>query len=146
MPKRKKLPAKKHKNSNKFVVFCCTKTETNEKQCKKVENTPLQLADNERVAKSSLEEKRIEEKRIEEIKRKKKKLPLLKRKQQQRQKIFFLGGLAERSVGEHSWLELQAIHSGLEWCFPAVSGGHSRLSGNTYSGRERRLRSACCAM
>ena len=49
------------------------KTETNEKNsAKNVENTPLQLLDNERVAKASLEENSIVENSIEEIKRKEK--------------------------------------------------------------------------
>ena len=42
-----------------FITVSVQKTETNEKNsAKNVENAPLQLADNERVANVSLEEKR----------------------------------------------------------------------------------------
>ena len=66
--KAEKAARKKAVNSNTNSSFSAAqKTETNEKNsAKNVENTPLQLVDNERVAKSSLEENSIVENSIDE--------------------------------------------------------------------------------
>ena len=113
--KAEKAARKKAQNSNTNSSFSAAqKTETNEKNsAKKVENTPLQLADNKRVAKASLEEKRIEEKRIEEIKRKEKEATASEKESSSsgRKSSSWEGWLNE-ALGEHSWLELQPIHSG----------------------------------
>ena len=118
--KAEKAARKKAQNSNTNSSFSAAqKTETNEKNsAKKVENTPLQLVDNERVAKASLEEKRIEEKRIEEIKRKEKEATASEKESSSsgRKSSSWEGWLNE-ALGERSWLELQAMHSGLGGAF-----------------------------
>jgi hypothetical protein len=95
------------------------KTETNEKNsAKNAENTPLQLVDNERIANASLEENRIEEKRIEEIKRKEKEATASEKESSSsgRKSSSWESWLNE-ALGERSWLELQAMHSGLGGAF-----------------------------
>jgi len=78
----------------------------------------LQLVDNERVAKASLEEKRIEEKRIEEIKRKEKEATASEKESSSSgSKSSSWEGWLNEALGERSWLELQAIHSGLSGAF-----------------------------
>ena len=116
--KAEKAARKKAQNSNTNSSFSAAqKTETNEKNsAKKVENKPLQLVDNERVAKASLEEKRIEEKRIEEIKRKEKEATASEKESSSSKSSSWEGWLNE-ALGERSWLELQAIHSGLSGAF-----------------------------
>ena len=118
--KAEKAARKKAVNSNTNSSFSAAqKTETNEKNsAKNVENTPLQLVDNERVAKASLEEKRIEEKRIEEIKRKEKEATASEKESSSsgRKSSSWEGWLNE-ALGERSWLELQAMHSGLGGAF-----------------------------
>ncbi len=118
--KAEKAARTKAQNSNTNSSFSAAqKTETNEKNsAKKVENTPLQLVDNERVAKASLEEKRIEEKRIEEIKRKEKEATASEKESSSSgSKSSSWEGWLNEALGERSWLELQAIHSGLSGAF-----------------------------
>ena len=118
--KAEKAARKKAQNSNTNSSFSAAqKTETNEKNsAKNVENTPLQLADNERIAKSSLEEKRIVEKRIEEIKRKEKEATASEKESSNSgSKSSSWEGWLNEALGERSWLELQAIHSGLSGAF-----------------------------
>jgi len=118
--KAEKAARKKAQNSNTNSSFSAAqKTETNEKNsAKKVENTPLQLADNERVAKASLEEDRIVEKRIEEIKRKEKEATASEKESSSSgSKSSSWEGWLNEALGERSWLELQAIHSGLGGAF-----------------------------
>ena len=118
--KAEKAARKKAQNSNTNSSFSAAqKTETNEKNsAKNVENAPLQLADNERVANVSLEEKRIEEKRIEEIKRKEKEATASEKESSSSgSKSSFWEGWLNEALGEPSWLELQAIHSGLSGAF-----------------------------
>ena len=113
--KAEKAARKKAQNSNTNSSFSAAqKTETNEKNsAKKVENTPLQLVDNESVAKASLEEDRIVEKRIEEIKRKEKEATASENESSSSgSKSSFWEGWLNEALGERSWLELQAIHSG----------------------------------
>jgi hypothetical protein len=112
--KAEKAARKKAQNSNTNSSFSAAqKTETNEKNsAKNVENTPLQLVDNERVAKASLEENRIVEKRIEEIKRKEKEATASEKESSSGSKSSFWEGWLNEALGERSWLELQAIHSG----------------------------------
>ena len=113
--KAEKAARKKAQNSNTNSSFSAAqKPETNEKNsAKKVENTSLQLVDNERVAKASLEEKRIEEKRIEEIKRKEKEATASQQESSSSgSKSSSWEGWLNEALGERSWLELQAIHSG----------------------------------
>ncbi|WP_448790525.1 DUF7833 domain-containing protein [Bacteroides graminisolvens] len=116
--KAEKAARKKAVNSNTNSSFSAAqKTETNEKNsAKKVENRPLQLVDNEPVANASLEEKRIEEKRIEEIKRKEKEATASEKESSSSKSSFWESWLNE-ALGERSWLELQAIHSGLSGAF-----------------------------
>ena len=118
-PTEKTMPEKPVNNDENSSFSAAQKTETNEKNsAKKVENTPLQLVDNERVAKASLEEKRIEEKRIEEIKRKEKEATASEKESSSSgsESSSWEGWLNE-ALGERSWLELQAIHSGLSGAF-----------------------------
>ena len=118
--KAEKAARKKAQNNNTNSSFSAAqKTETNEKNsAKKVENTPLQLVDNERVAKASLEEKRIEEKRIEEIKRKEKEATASEKESSSSgSKSSSWEGWLNEALGERSWLELQAMHSGLGGAF-----------------------------
>jgi hypothetical protein len=113
--KAEKAARKKAQNSNTNSSFSAAqKTETNEKNsAKKVENTSLQLVDNERVAKASLEENSIVEKRIEEIKRKEKEATASEKESSSSgSKSSFWEGWLNEALGERSWLELQAIHSG----------------------------------
>ena len=118
--KAEKAARKKAVNSNTNSSFSAAqKTETNEKNsAKNIENKPLQLADNERVANAFLEEKRIEEKRIEEIKRKEKEATASEKESSSSgSKSSFWEGWLNEALGERSWLELQAIHSGLSGAF-----------------------------
>ena len=118
--KAEKAARKKAVNSNTNSSFSAAqKTETNEKNsAKNIENKPLQLADNERVANVFLEEKRIEEKRIEEIKRKEKEATASEKESSSSgSKSSFWEGWLNEALGERSWLELQAIHSGLSGAF-----------------------------
>ena len=118
-PTQKTMPEKPVNSNTNSSFSAAQKTETNEKNsAKKVENTPLQLVDNERVAKASLEEKRIEEKRIEEIKRKEKEATASEKESSSsgRKSSSWEGWLNE-ALGERSWLELQAMHSGLGGAF-----------------------------
>ena len=118
--KAEKAARKKAVNSNTNSSFSAAqKTEINEKNsAKNVENTPLQLLDNERVAKASLEEKRIEEKRIEEIKRKEKEATASEKESSSSgSKSSSWEGWLNEALGERSWLELQAMHSGLGGAF-----------------------------
>ena len=112
--KAEKAARKKAQNSNTNSSFSAAqKTETSKKNsAKKVENTPLQLVDNERVANAFLEEKRIEEKRIEEIKRKEKEATASEKESSSGSKSSSWEGWLNEALGEHSWLELQPIHSG----------------------------------
>ena len=119
-PSTQKMMPEKPVNSNTNSSFSAAqKTETNEKNsAKNVENTPLQLVDNERVAKASLEEKRIEEKRIEEIKRKEKEATASEKESSSSgSKSSFWESWLNEALGERSWLELQAMHSGLGGAF-----------------------------
>ncbi|WP_277639279.1 Lin1244/Lin1753 domain-containing protein [Bacteroides graminisolvens] len=118
-PTEKTMPEKPVNNDENSSFSAVQKTETNEKNsAKKVENKPLQLVDNECVAKASLEEKRIEEKRIEEIKRKEKEATASEKESSSSgsESSSWEGWLNE-ALGERSWLELQAIHSGLSGAF-----------------------------
>ena len=118
-PTEKTMPEKPVNNDENSSFSAAQKTETNEKNsAKNVENAPLQLADNERVANVSLEEKRIEEKRIEEIKRKEKEATASEKESSSsgRKSSSWEGWLNE-ALGERSWLELQAMHSGLGGAF-----------------------------
>ena len=118
-PTQKTMPEKPVNNNTNSSFSAAQKTETNEKNsAKKVENTPLQLLDNERVAKVSLEENSIVENSIEEIKRKEKEATASERESSSsgRKSSSWEGWLNE-ALGERSWLELQAIHSGLGGAF-----------------------------
>ena len=118
--KAEKAARKKAVNSNTNSSFSAAqKTETNKKNsAKNVENTPLQLADNERVAKASLEEDRIVEKRIVEIKRKEKEATASEKESSSSgSKSSSWEGWLNEALGERSWLELQAMHSGLGGAF-----------------------------
>jgi hypothetical protein len=118
-PTEKTMPEKPVNNNTNSSFSAAQKTETNEKNsAKKVENTPLQLVDNERVAKASLEENRIVEKRIEEIKRKEKEATASEKESSSSgSKSSSWEGWLNEALGERSWLELQAIHSGLGGAF-----------------------------
>ncbi|WP_277638494.1 Lin1244/Lin1753 domain-containing protein [Bacteroides graminisolvens] len=120
VPPTQKMMPEKPVNSNTNSSFSAAqKTETNEKNsAKNVENTPLQLLDNERVAKSSLEENSIVENSIEEIKRKEKEATASEKESSSsgRKSSSWEGWLNE-ALGERSWLELQAMHSGLGGAF-----------------------------
>jgi hypothetical protein len=118
-PTEKTMPQEPVNNNTNSSFSAAQKTETNEKNsAKKVENTPLQLVDNERVAKASLEEKRIEEKRIEEIKRKEKEATASEKESSSSgSKSSSWEGWLNEALGERSWLELQAMHSGLGGAF-----------------------------
>ena len=137
--KAEKAARKKAQNSNTNSSFSAAqKTETNEKNsAKKVENTPLQLVDNERVAKASLEEDRIVEKRIEEIKRKEKEATASEKESSSSgSKSSFWEGWLNEALEERSWLELQPIHSGeSRWTANVLRIAHSRGS-TTSSGRD----------
>ena len=113
--KAEKAARKKAVNSNTNSSFSAAqKTETNEKNsAKNVENTPLQLVDNERVAKASLEENSIVENSIEEIKRKEKEATASEKESSSSgSKSSSWEGWLNEALGERSWLELQAMHSG----------------------------------
>ena len=118
--KAEKAARKKAQNSNTNSSFSAAqKTKTNEKNsAKNVENTPLQLVDNERVANASLEENSIVENSIEEIKRKEKEATASEKESSSsgRKSSSWEGWLNE-ALGERSWLELQAMHSGLGGAF-----------------------------
>ena len=118
-PTEKTMPQEPVNNNTNSSFSAAQKTETNEKNsAKNVENTPLQLVDNERVAKASLEEKRIEEKRIEEIKRKEKEATASEKESSSSgSKSSSWEGWLNEALGERSWLELQAMHSGLGGAF-----------------------------
>ncbi|MFV0404633.1 MAG: Lin1244/Lin1753 domain-containing protein [Bacteroides graminisolvens] len=118
-PTEKTMPEKPVNNNTNSSFSAAQKTETNEKNsAKNVENTPLQLADNERVAKASLEENSIVEKRIEEIKRKEKEATASEKESSSSgSKSSSWEGWLNEALGERSWLELQAIHSGLSGAF-----------------------------
>ena len=118
-PTEKTMPEKPVNNDENSSFSAAQKTETNEKNsAKKVENTPLQLLDNERVAKVSLEENSIVENSIEEIKRKEKEATASEKESSSsgRKSSSWEGWLNE-ALGERSWLELQAMHSGLGGAF-----------------------------
>ncbi len=118
-PTEKTMPQEPVNSNTNSSFSTAQKTETNEKNsAKNVENTPLQLVDNERVAKSSLEENRIVEKRIVEIKRKEKEATASEKESSSSgsQSSSWEGWLNE-ALGERSWLELQAMHSGLGGAF-----------------------------
>jgi hypothetical protein len=118
-PTEKTMPEKPVNNNTNSSFSAAQKTETNEKNsAKNVENTPLQLVDNERVAKESLEEDRIVEKRIEEIKRKEKEATASEKESSSSgSKSSSWEGWLNEALGERSWLELQAMHSGLGGAF-----------------------------
>ena len=118
-PTPKTMPEKPVNSNTNSSFSTAQKTETNEKNsAKNVENTPLQLFDNERVAKSSLEENSIVENSIEEIKRKEKEATASEKESSSsgRKSSSWEGWLNE-ALGERSWLELQAMHSGLGGAF-----------------------------
>ncbi len=118
-PTPKMMPEKPVNNNTNSSFSAAQKTETNEKNsAKNVENTPLQLVDNERVAKASLEEDRIVEKRIVEIKRKEKEATASEKEScSSGRKSSSWEGWLNEALGERSWLELQAMHSGLGGAF-----------------------------
>ena len=60
--KRKKLPAKSTFHNTNSSFSAAQKQKQTKKQCKKVENTPLQLVDNERCCKGISRREEIEEK------------------------------------------------------------------------------------
>ena len=118
-PTEKTMPQEPVNNNTNSSFSAAQKTETNEKNsAKNVENTPLQLVDNERVAKASLEENSIVENSIEEIKRKEKEATASEKESSSsgRKSSSWEGWLNE-ALGERSWLELQAMHSGLGGAF-----------------------------
>ena len=118
-PTQKTMPEKPVNSNTNSSFSAAQKTETNEKNsAKNVENTPLQLLDNELVAKSSLEENSIVENSIEEIKRKEKEATASEKESSSsgRKSSSWEGWLNE-ALGERSWLELQAMHSGLGGAF-----------------------------
>ena len=116
---QKTLPETTVTSNTNSSFSAAQKTETNEKNsAKNVENTPLQLADNERIANASLEENRIEEKRIEEIKRKEKEATASEKESSSSgSKSSSWESWLNEALGERSWLELQAMHSGLGGAF-----------------------------
>ena len=118
-PTQKTMPEKAVNNNTNSSFSTAQKTETNEKNsAKNVENTPLQLLDNERVAKASLEENSIVENSIEEIKRKEKEATASEKEScSSGRKSSSWEGWLNEALGERSWLELQAMHSGLGGAF-----------------------------
>ena len=118
-PIQKNMPEKPVNSNTNSSFSAAQKTETNEKNsAKKVENTPLQLLDNERVAKASLEENSIVENSIEEIKRKEKEATASEKESSSSgSKSSSWEGWLNEALGERSWLELQAMHSGLGGAF-----------------------------
>ena len=118
-PTEKTLPETPVTSNTNSSFSAAQKTEINEKNsAKNVENTPLQLVDNKRVTNASLEEKRIVEKRIEEIKRKEKEATASEKESSSSgSKSSSWESWLNEALGERSWLELQAMHSGLGGAF-----------------------------
>jgi len=118
-PTEKTMPEKPVNSNTNSSFSAAQKTEINEKNsAKNVENTPLQLLDNERVAKASLVENSIVENSIEEIKRKEKEATASEKESSSSgSKSSSWEGWLNEALGERSWLELQAMHSGLGGAF-----------------------------